>query len=254
MKRYLLTLLTIPFFLAGCAQNPVASGSNPPLSQAVDALNAFHWQLSDATDRQGNRLDACFVQNEKPVRIDFKTDRFSISNACNLMNGTYLLNGNTVTFSNMISTKMLCTPQLNALEQKVTAQLQQPASIELYLSASPVMKLGFEDGTNLTFSGTPTAATRYGNAGETIFMEIAANTIECDQNAVTGKTCFQVRDVYYDNNGVMTGTSAWRVFATNIEGYRHQEGTGHILRIKRYKVPNAPVPASDAYILDMIVQ
>ena len=37
----------IPFFLAGCAQNPVASGSNPPLSQAVDAL--------DAPDRASDR-------------------------------------------------------------------------------------------------------------------------------------------------------------------------------------------------------
>ena len=254
MKRYLLTLLTIPLFLAGCAQNPVSPGSNPPLSQAVDALDAFHWQLSDATDRRGNRLDTWFVQNEKPVRFDFKTDRFSVSNACNLINGTYLLNGNTVTFANMISTKMLCTPQLNALEQNVITQLQQPASINLYLSASPVMKLGFEDGTTLTFTGTPTAAIRYGSAGETIFMEIAANTIECDQNAFSGKTCFQVRDVYYDNNGVITGTSGWRTFATNIEGYRHQEGTDHILRVKRYKVPGAPAPANDAYILDMIVQ
>ena len=106
MKRYLLTLLTLPFFLAGCAQNPVTSGSNPPLSQAVDALDAFHWQLSDATDRHGNRLDAWFVQNKNPVLIDFKTNRFSVSNACNLINGTYLLNGNTVTYSNMISTRM----------------------------------------------------------------------------------------------------------------------------------------------------
>ena len=69
-----------------------------------------------------------------------------------------------------------------------------------------------------------------------------------------GKTCLQVRDVYYDNNGIITGTSNWRIFSPEIEGYRHQEGKGHILRLKRYSAPNASSGTGEAYILDMIVQ
>lgn len=253
MKRYLLSLLAVPLVLAGCAQTP---SSNPPASQAVDSLDAFHWQLTDATDRGGKRLDYLFVQPSTPVQMDFKTNRFSVSNTCNVINGTYLLTDNVITFSNMLSTKMLCAnPQLNTLEQKVATQLQNRANIDLFLSATPVMKLRFYDGNTLTFTGRPTADVRYGGTGETVFMEIASNTVTCSSPTLPVKQCLQVRDVYYDNNGVITGTSTWRAFYPNIEGYQHQEGVGHILRLKRYNVPNAPANTQNqAYILDMIVQ
>lgn len=56
------------------------------------------------------------------------------------MSGNYLLNENMVTFSDMVSTRMLCAPQLNTLEQQVAAQFQKKANIDIYLSAAPVMK------------------------------------------------------------------------------------------------------------------
>lgn len=253
MKRYLLSLLTIPFILTGCAQIP---DSNAPASQAIDSLNAFHWQLTDATDRSGKRLDDMFVQQNKPVQLDFKTDRFSVSNTCNVINGTYLLTDNVITFSDMLSTRMLCaSPQLNMLEQKIAAQLHNRANIDLFLSATPVMKLRFYDGNTLTFTGQPTADIRYGGTGETLFMEIASTTVACNLPALPTKQCLQVRDVYYDNNGIITGTSTWRAFYPDIEGYRHQEGSGHILRLKRYNIPNVPANSQNqAYVLDMIVQ
>ena len=256
MKRYLLSLLTIPLVLAGCAQMPDSYTSNPPASQAVDSLDAFHWQLTDATNRRGDRLNYLFVQPGKPVQLDFKTNRFSVSNTCNVMGGTYSLNDNEITFSNMVSTKMLCAnPQLNTLEQQVANQIQNRANIDVFLSATPVLKLRFYDGNTLTFTGRPTADVRYGGSGETVFMEVASNTIACNTPMMPTKQCLQVRDVYYDNSGVITGTSTWRPFYPDIEGYQHQQGIGHILRLKRYNVANAPADApNQAYILDMIVQ
>ena len=256
MKRYLLSLLTIPLVLAGCAQMPDSNRSNPPASQAVDSLDAFHWQLTDATNRRGDRLNYLFVQPGKPVQLDFKTNRFTVSNTCNVMGGTYTLNDNEITFSNMVSTKMLCAnPQLNTLEQQVANQIQNRANIDVFLSATPVLKLRFYDGNTLTFTGHPTADVRYGGSGETIFMEIASNTIACNTPMMPTKQCLQVRDVYYDNSGVITGTSTWRPFYPDIEGYQHQQGVGHILRLKRYNIANAPADApNQAYVMEMIVQ
>lgn len=251
MKRYLLSLLVAPLVLVGCAQMP---DSNPPVSQAVNSLDAFHWQLTDATNHRGQRLDSLFIQPSKPVQVDFKVNRFTISNTCNVMSGNYLLNENMVTFSDMVSTRMLCTPALNTLEQQVAAQFQKKANIDIYLSATPVMKLRFTDGNTLTFTGRPTAEVRYGGSGETIFMEVASSTVACALPGMPLKQCLQVRDVYYDNNGVINGTSTWRPFYPNIEGYRH-DGMGHILRLKRYNVANPAVNApNQAYVMDMVVQ
>ena len=252
MKRYLLSLLVAPLVLVGCAQMP---DSNPPVSQAVDSLDAFHWQLTDATSHSGKRLDYLFIQPTRPVQVDFSVNRFSISNTCNVINGNYLLNDNLVTFSDMVSTRMLCAnPQLNTLEQQVASQFQKKANIDIFLSANPVMKLRFVDGNTLTFTGRPTADIRYGGTGETVFMEVAATTVACSLPGMPLKQCLQVRDVYYDNSGVINGTSTWRTFYPNIEGYQH-DGLGHILRLKRYNVVNPPVNAPDqAYVLDMVVQ
>ena len=52
----------------------------------------------------------------------------------------------------------------------------------------------------------------------------------------------------------MNGTSTWRPFYPNIEGYRH-DGMGHILRLKRYNIANPAVNApNQAYVMDMVVQ
>lgn len=153
--------------------------SNPPFRKRSIPLDAFHWQLTDATNHRGQRLDYLFVQPSKPVQVDFKVNRFTISNTCNVMSGNYLLNENMVTFSDMVSTRMLCAPQLNTLEQQVAAQFQKKANIDIYLSAAPVMKLRFTDGNTLTFTGRPTAEVRYGGTGETIFRESLHRPVAC---------------------------------------------------------------------------
>ena len=84
MKRYLLSLLVAPLVLVGCAQMP---DSNPPISQAVNSLDAFHWQLTDATNHRGQRLNYLFVQPSKPVQVDFSANRFTVSNTCNVRSG-----------------------------------------------------------------------------------------------------------------------------------------------------------------------
>ena len=85
-------------------------------------------------------------------------------------------------------------------------------------------------------------------------MEVASSTVACALPGMPLKQCLQVRDVYYDNNGVMNGTSTWRPFYPNIEGYRH-DGMGHILRLKRYNIANPAVNApNQAYVMDMVVQ
>lgn len=133
-------------------------------------------------------------------------------------------------------------------------QLQNRADIDLSLSTNPVMKLRFYDGNTLTFTGHPTDEARYGSSGETVFMEIASNTIACTTPSSTTTPCLQVRDVYYNDKGIITGKSTWHPFYPDIRGYQHKEGVGHILRLKRYNLQNTGNTPSQVYVLDMIVQ
>lgn len=85
MKRLL--LLALPLALAGCpkpaerADTPAPTVAATTLDTAaaatIDAaalLPQYHWQLMDATDTQGKRIDALFVRPDKPVQFDFRKD------------------------------------------------------------------------------------------------------------------------------------------------------------------------------------
>src|SRR3546814_9793110 len=53
------------------------------------------------------------------------------------------------------------------------------------------------DGQALTFTGQPTAETRYGGPGETVFLEVAPQTVPCQHPLMPDKTCLQVRERHY---------------------------------------------------------
>jgi hypothetical protein len=118
------------------------------------------------------------------------------------------------------------------------------------------LRLSTESGDTLDFFGAPTAETRYGGAGETVFLEIDAQTQPCSHPLILNKHCLKVRERNYDSNGLATGTPGeWHPLYQDIEGYTHTAGVRNVLRVKRYAIKNAPADApSQAYVLDMVVE
>ena len=108
----------------------------------------------------------------------------------------------------------------------------------------------------LRFEGEATADTRYGGAGETVFLEVAAHDKPCPHGTMADATCLQVREVRYDVNGVRIGNAgAFENLYQPIEGYAHEPGVRNVLRVRRYRIANPPADAPDrAYVLDMVVE
>ena len=86
MKRYL--LLMLPLALAACTQpaqeaTPAAAetAAATPAAAAPEAasLSTHYWQLADAKAADGTRIDALFVQADKPVQLEFVEGRLAIS-------------------------------------------------------------------------------------------------------------------------------------------------------------------------------
>ncbi|MEO8365508.1 MAG: META and DUF4377 domain-containing protein [Pseudoxanthomonas sp.] len=260
MKRYL--ALALPFTLAACAKPPQAEAAAPRVAEApataapadAPALSANHWRLTDAKNAQGQRIDALSANAEKPVQLDFVDARVAVSNTCNRMGGSYSVTGDALTFDRMTSTMMACTDaRLMALDQEVGKRLE--GSLKFAQSAD-MLTLTSANGDVLTFSGEPTAETRYGGPGETVFLEIAAQTKPCSHPLIPDMQCLQVRELKYDDKGIRTGTDgAFRNFYGDIEGYAHEPGIRNVLRMKRYTIKNPPAGGSSlAYVLDMVVE
>ncbi|MGV8959741.1 MAG: META domain-containing protein [Stenotrophomonas sp.] len=257
MNRSLLLILPLAL-LAACSNPPAPPAATPAAvpATAIDSavLTANHWQLSEARDAGGQRLDALFARADHPLTLDFKQGRLSASNTCNRMSGSYTVDGATLTVGAMASTMMACNdPTLMTLDQAVGEHLQGALKVEALDAAT--LKLVNAKGDVLTFRGAPTAETRYGGQGETVFLEVGAQTRPCAHGGVDAQ-CLQTREIHYAENGVKQGApGAFENFYGNIEGYTHQAGVRNVLRLKRYTLAYPPADgSSQAYVLDMVVE
>jgi len=268
MKHRLFLVLPLAL-LAACSDNPAPAGSTDDLAPApaaaasrqaaalLDAqrLQGQHWVLKEARSANGTRIDALFARADAPVTLLFADGRVSVDNTCNRMGGSYSIGTGTLTVGPLASTEMACSaPEVMALDQAVGSRLQ--GELRTTLSDGGQLTLRTAQGDELVFAPEPTAETRFGGPGETVFLEVAAQTRPCPHPLIKDKQCLQVREVSFDDNGIKQGTPGeFTHFYDSIEGYEHEDGVRNVLRVKRFKVQNPPADASaQAYVLDMVVE
>lgn len=275
--KHLPLVLAMTVAIAGCSQpsgDQAAStaGSTPasaatakpaegvPATSAAktDDLGKYHWQLADATDANGAKISALFARADKPLQLDFSEQRISVSNACNRLGGGYTIEGEQLHVNPMAQTMMACPDRaLMELDSAISQRLQGSSKISVQTAGDePQLKLVTASNDTLVFHGVPTAETRYGGQGETVFLEVAPDTQPCSHPLIPNAQCLQVRERKYDANGVVVGTPGeWQPLYQNIEGYAHEPGVRNVLRLKRYTVKNPPADAPNtAYVLDMVVE
>jgi len=279
MKRLL--LLALPALLAGCPKPQPATDAAPPAAtttpaetageaasktefaqvamiRAAATLPKNHWRLTDATDAKGQRIEALFARPGQPVTLDFKDGRLNVGNTCNRMGGTYTVGGRELTVGKFASTMMACADsKLMALDAEVGKRLQGKLGLRMSKGdAPPQLELKNAAGDVLVFASEETAATKYGNAGERVFLEVAAQTAPCTHPLIPNMQCLQVREVKYDDKGLKVGTPGpFGNFYATIEGYTHEPGVRNVLRVDRYEIKDPPADApSQAFVLDMVVE
>lgn len=90
------------------AKRPASDGQPDQASvPAVKSLMAKSWQWVSTTESNGTKL---VPTNASKFSLSFATDGvFSSTTDCNSVNGKYTVKGDTILFSNMMSTKMFCS-------------------------------------------------------------------------------------------------------------------------------------------------
>jgi heat shock protein HslJ len=257
-------VLLISLALAVCTAMPEsavrasAPASAPVTSESFTALPRFHWQLHEAIDGNGKRMDGLFGPSDKPLQLDFTDSRVSVTHACNGIGGSYHVVDGKLDIAPMMHTMMACPdPVLMERERTIAPMLEgKPTLILSGTGDAPLLTLTADDGRTLTFQGIPTAETRYGSAGETVFLEVSSQTVSCNHPLIRDQQCLRVRELHYDAKGLRMGTPGpWQPFLSNIEGFTHRPGERNVLRVKRYPFRDVPADASAvAYELDMVVE
>lgn len=236
------------------ARTSAGAATDPTLAQ----LHQYHWRLVEATDADGARIVALFARAEQPLQLDFGKHGMSVGNTCNRMHGAVTLSPGHIHIGALAATLMACADAgLMALDEAVQRQLQGELGFDLDTTGGAArLVLTSELGATLVFSGEPTAASRYGSAGQTVFLEVAAQTVACPGDAAAAGPCLKVRQVHFKSDGTGAGQPGpWHPMTAAIEGYAHQPGVRNVLRLKRFDLdaPAASAPRH-AWVLDMVVE
>lgn len=276
-----LVALALASLISACAQSPQSPapsappGPPPPTRPAPPppappapmdlspTLPAYDWDLTAAYDARGQSLQDWRLPGRAPLRLQFREGRLTAQNLCNVIGASYRLAGERIEVGMGVMTKRLCPePGLMALEQRVATLLPQAQSLQLQRgpgNAAPQLVLRFADGARWELAGAPTPATRYGSAGERVFLEVAPQTVPCNHPLMPRARCLRVRELRYDDRGLRQGAGEWRVLQGGIEGFQHEPGLRKVLRVQRFATarPGQPTPAdapSHAYVLDMVIE
>lgn len=264
MLRATLLILPVALLVACSPSSPddtagnasANAGQTAPAGLSVDPaqLAANHWLLSSASTADNNAIDVLFPNEEKPLQLDFLDERISISGGCNQHNGSYSLNGQTLSIGQLASTQRACAQELMDADQAIAGQLARPLQVQALDSGQ--LLLVSADGASLSFRAEPTARTRFGGEGETVFLEVAPQTKPCDHPLMADAQCLQTRQILYSEAGLKQGEPGeFAHFHGEIEGYEHRPGVRNVLRVKRYTIANPPADGSSlAYVLDMVVE
>lgn len=271
MMKFRIVLGCLPWLLAACSvpssdhagasapgaatstaghRAQAAAGTNP-------SLQAYHWRLQTAVDATGQPMAVLLARPDTPLQLDFDAGRLQVTHACNRMAAGYREVGDTLQPGPLVSTRKACTdPALQALDGAIARVLSGPLAMKRERGRDgPLLRLVTDTGDTLVFAGEPTAQTRYGNPGETLFLEVAAQTVPCAHPISPHAQCLEVRRRQYDASGRGRPVGDWYALAQPIDGYVHEAGIRNVLRVKRYPVDDARGDASaGAYVLDTVIE
>jgi heat shock protein HslJ len=252
-SAHALPAIVLAALMTACAAAPQGAPV-PPADTPAQLLQAYDWDLAAAYDAQGQAEAGWRLDGRPGARLHFADRRLSVRNLCNALGADYALEGSRMRVGQPMLTRRACLDgALMALEQRVSAQLPHVQRFDLQGGSAARLALHFADGSRWELTGAPTPATRYGGAGERIFLEVAPERAACGPGAAQGAQCLRVREVRYSADGVKQGTGEWQIFDGQIEGYTHESGMRNILRVNRFKRQGAGT-AAYAYVLDMVVE
>lgn len=143
-KLMMAATLAVGTMAAGCQTTPAVTA---PVTQPLTSnmLQAYDWQLVDATRTNGQKINQLFFDPAKPLTLKFfkdnGNDRVAFVNTCNNMGSDYkVVNGN-LQLGNVLSTMMACPEPQASFDTATMATVQGKYSISKNANNTPILTI-----------------------------------------------------------------------------------------------------------------
>lgn len=143
-KVMMASVLTVGTLVAGCQSTPSVTA---PVTQPITTttLEAFNWQLVDATRTNGQKVTQLFFNPAKPLTLNFMNvngnHRVTFMNTCNNMGSEYRIVNDNVQLNNVISTMMACPEPQASFDTATLATVQGKYSISKNANNVPMLTI-----------------------------------------------------------------------------------------------------------------
>lgn len=143
-KVMMASVLTVGTLAAGCQSTPSVTA---PVTQPITTttLEAFNWQLVDATRTNGQKVTQLFFNPAKPLTLNFMNvngnHRVTFMNTCNNMGSEYRIVNDNVQLNNVISTMMACPEPQASFDTATLATVQGKYSISKNANNVPMLTI-----------------------------------------------------------------------------------------------------------------
>lgn len=154
MKSLLPLVACVAMALSGCAFMHTDTPKSP--DEVMRVLSQHQWQLEKATDDDGRFIQALFARQDKPLELGFRNGHVHVANACNVLNGSVVIDAGKLSVKQMISTMMACAdPAVGNLDRAISSRLEKPSEFRIDGDATPpTLTLVTADGDTLVFNAT----------------------------------------------------------------------------------------------------
>lgn len=224
-------------------------------------LESYQWELAYILANGMAEVGALSVPQDNPTKprryptLSFENGLASYSVGCNQLSSNFTMTPvGIANMVNSVSTLMACPAEAAKSEEILQRKMQGASELKIIKLSKETAKLfqKVNDGSELVWQGTLKPEVKYGNV-ETLNLEIAPQDERCDE--LTYKRCLVVRNLTYNEQGIVNSQTTWYKLYEKIEGYEKSPNQGNIIRVKRYRTP--PTDTKDygnLYKLDSVIE
>lgn len=219
----------------------------------TEQLANYQWTLIEATMQGAPLQHYQDIITKKSGQLNFfRNNTLSYNLGCNTHFGEYQLALGKLELPHGLSATRMACQDVGEAESRLAKDLNKSLmTLQVYPQHHTAMLLQTHGGLVMRWQGVMKPEVRFGEPVR-LYWEVSPEKVACVDEAGNDQLCLKVRHINYDDQGIKTGSGAWRTFDGQIDGFVFDPSVRQIIRLNAFNNPDGkPNPY---YVYDTTIE